>query len=290
MPDYKDIEEKRIKEAENASKAMQALVRIMQAAAYSLFLDWLAQRIETENGRIKYSAANLGKVAGVYVLFSRFFRSYQKTVIGAVLERATEIFRLNREYFSQFSDPAESVSDAAVRLALRRWGYNTATKELIPGGYLENIFSNREIARRVAATLNRAIAAKMPLAEFQKQFRAVFVGKAGAGMLESNWKTNAFDLFQRIDRAANLVYADRLGLKYAVYSGTAMDTTRPFCEARVNRVFSRPEIESWANLEFQGKPKIGYDPFMDCGGFNCRHHLSFISDEIAAVLRPEISN
>lgn len=290
MGDYRDIEKKRIDEAVRAQAALQRIVRALQASAYSMFLDWLTAKIETENGRIKYSASNLGKVAGVYTLFRRFSGAYQKTVLGAILERATNLFGLNRDYFETFAAPKESVSDSAFRLALRRWGYNTDTKEIIPGGYFDSLFNSPDTARKVAAMVNRAIAAKMPLSEFQKQFRSVFVGNPGQGMLERHWKTNSFDLFQRIDRAANLVYADRLGLSYAIYSGTVMDTTRPFCEARVNKVFSREEIADWAKVDFQGKPKIGYDPFMDCGGFNCRHHLSFISDEIAAHLRPDIAN
>lgn len=292
MPTWEDYNNRRIKEAASASLYTQALVRALQASAYSLVLDWLT-RMDVQDGRIKYSAGNLGKVAGIYLLFKRFNRAYQSTLIGAVIERAANLFGLNEAFFSaQMQRPAaaESVSTAARRSALKRWGYNTDTKQLIPGGYMESLFNNPETARRVASLANRAIGAKMPLAEFQRQFRAVFVGHPGQGMLERHWKTNSFDLFQRIDRAANLEYANRLGFGYAVYSGTIMDTTRPFCEARVNKVFSRKEIAAWARLDFQGKPAIGYDPFLDCGGFNCRHHLSFISDEIAAHLRPEIAN
>jgi hypothetical protein len=81
-----------------------------------------------------------------------------------------------------------------------------------------------------------------------------------------------------------LVYADQLGLNYAVYSGTLKDNSRQFCEDRLNLVFTRAEIAGWAKLEFSGKPKIGYDPFHDCGGHNCRHHLNFITDQIAQYL------
>jgi len=32
----------------------------------------------------------------------------------------------------------------------------------------------------------------------------------------------------------------------------------------------------------------GYDPLVDRGGYNCRHQLSFISDELAFKLRPDL--
>ena len=71
---------------------MDALVRSLQAALYGLVIDWVSGKIETVDGRMKYSASNLGKVAGLYLLFDRFSMSYQKTVLGGILDRAARIF------------------------------------------------------------------------------------------------------------------------------------------------------------------------------------------------------
>lgn len=289
MPTRSELERRRIAESEKAAAATNTVVRGLQNAAYGLVIDWLVGTIETENGRIKYTASNLGKVAGLFRAMSRWQRQYEKTMLGSVLDWAGRLFGLNSEYFEIFEPgKVESIDEAARRLTLQRWGYNVNTKELIPGGYFESLFKNPTIAQRVAGLVNQAITQKMPLAQFQKTFRQVFVGIPGQGMLERHWRTNSFDLYQRIDRTANLIYADRLGLEYAIYSGTLENDSRPFCIARVNKVFSRPEISSWKNLQFQGKPKVGYDPFVDCGGYNCRHTLSWITDEIAQHLRPEI--
>ena len=287
MPTPTDIEKRRIKEAERAAKRTSSGIRPLQDALYSLLADWMTG-LETDGGRIKYTAKNLSRVQGIYRLFARFQKRYEKTVLGSVLNWAGRILGLNRMYFETFASPAESVADAARRLTLQRWGYNVNTKQLIPGGYFEFLFNNQKVAQSVASLVNQAIAQKLPLAQFQKAFRSAFVGKPGQGMLERHWKTNSFDLYQRLDRTANLIYADRLGLDYAVYSGTLEEDSRPFCIARVNKVYSREEIKGWEKLQFQGKPKVGYDPFVDCGGFNCRHHLSWISDEIAERLKPEL--
>lgn len=290
MPDYRKLNERRISEATNSGAFMDALVRSLQAALYGLVIDWVSGKIETVDGKMKYSASNLGKVAGLYLLFDRFSKSYQKTVLGGILDRAARIFGLTKEYYDEIKPAPESVQDAARRLTLQRWGYNVNTKQLIPGGYFEKLFANEGVARNVAGLVNRAIAGQMSLADFQKQFRKVFIGRPGQGMLERYWKTNSFDLFQKIDRAANLVYADRLGLEYAIYSGTVMDTTRPWCENHVNKVFSRDEIDAWKNQSWQGKITVAYDPYLDAGGFNCRHTWSFISDTVAKHLRPDIEN
>ena len=269
---------------------MDALARSLQATFYGLLLDWVTGKIETVDGKMKYSAANLGKVAGVYLIWQRFRKQYQKTMLGGILDRAALLFGLNRDYFEdvQQKEIQESISDAARRLTLQRWGYNANTGQLIPRGYFEKLFSVEGVGRNIAGLVNRAIAGGMTPADFQKQFRKLFIGKAGQGMLERHWKTNSFDLFQKIDRAANLVYADRLGFEYAIYSGTVMDTTRPWCEQHVNRVYSRTEIEAWKNADWAGKIEVGYDPYLDAGGFNCRHHWSFISNTVAEHLRAEL--
>ena len=291
MPTLNDLTNRRIKEAEQAGKYMETIVRGLQATFYGLFVDWMTGTIEVKDGKIKYTASNLGKVVGVYRLFGKFGKQYQDTLLGGILERAANLFGLNEDYYNEIKPVPESVADAARRLALQRWGYDTVKKELIPGGYFESLFQTPDVARNVAALVNRAIGGQMSLIDFQKQFRRVFIGPgSGNGMLEKHWKTNSFDLFQKIDRAANLVYADRLGFNYAIYSGTVKDTTRPWCEAHVNKVLSREEIKAWTPLKWKGKrdPAIGYDPFLDCGDINCRHHWSFVSDTVAEHLRPEL--
>jgi hypothetical protein len=288
MPTLESLTNARINAAEKARKATAALVRDLQNAGYTAVIDWTIGAIDTDGGKIKYTASNLSKVQGLYRVFAAFQAKFKGTMLGSVLDWTSEIIGLNNDYFESFAAPAETVAETARRLTLQRWGYNTGANSIIPGGYFESLFSNQQAAQKIAQLVNQAIIQKMPLKDFQKTFKQVFVGKPGEGMLERYWATNSFDLFQRIDRTANLVYADKLGLNYAIYSGTLEEDSRPFCVTRVNKVFSRPEISKWSDLNFQGKPKIGYDPFVDCGGFNCRHHLSWISDGVAFHLRPEL--
>ena len=283
MPTLNELIKKREDEAEKARKATEAQVRLLQAVGYTALIEWVIGNIDTEDGKIVYSSKNLGTVAGIYKAFKAWQADYQGTLLGSVLNWAGRIFGANQDYFESFEDVAESIQDKARRITLQRWGYDG--KGLIPGGYFEGLFNNQVIAQKVARLMNQAILQKMPLKEFQKTFRTVFVGIPGQGMLERHWKTNSFDLYMRLDRTANLIYADELGLNWAVYSGTLEEDSRPFCISRVNKVFNRQQIAAWADLDFAGKQKIGYDPFTDLGGFNCRHHLSFISEGLAQKLK-----
>jgi len=283
MPTLNDLIQKREAEAEKAKKATEAQVRILQALGYTAVIEWAIQNLDTEEGKFKATARNLGKVSGLYRVLGDWQTKYKGSMLGTVLDWAGRIFGANEAYFDSFEDVTESITDKARRLTLQRWGYDG--EKLIPGGYFESLFNNQSIAQRTASLVNQAINQKMSLKDFQRTFKAVFVGSVGQGMLERYWKTNSFDLYMRLDRQVNLLYADELGLDWAIYSGTLEEDSRAFCIARVNKVFDRAGIEAWKGLEWQGKPKIGYDPFTDVGGHNCRHHLSFISDGLAQTLK-----
>jgi len=78
-------------------------------------------------------------------------------------------------------------------------------------------------------------------------------------------------------RAITVGKADELGLDLFVYFGPDDDVTRPFCETRVNQVFTREEIDSWDNEQ-------GLDVWIYGGGYNCRHQILPISLEDAQKL------
>lgn len=286
MPTLLDsLIKRREDKAEEAHSDTMREVGAMQAIGLLVLIEWVLANIEAgEGGAIKYSSKNLGAVSGIYRVFRDWNRDFQALLMRKIVTWTFQIGKENQTYFSFFEDKIqESDYEKAVRLTLQRWGY--ANGGIIPGSYFEVLFNNGKVAQQVARVMNQAILQQMPLADFQKLFRAVFIGAPGKGLLESHWKTNSFDLYQRIDRTINLLLAEQLGYSQAIYSGTLMLDSRPFCRERVNRVFSREKIESWANLEFAGKPKIGYNPLTDCGGYNCRHHLSWISNELADKLK-----
>ena len=64
--------------------------------------------------------------------------------------------------------------------------------------------------------------------------------------------------------------ADELGLTHYVYYGTIIRDSRDFCVEHANKVFSEEEARQLWQSEWQGKS--GSDPFLDRGGYNCRHH------------------
>lgn len=65
--------------------------------------------------------------------------------------------------------------------------------------------------------------------------------------------------------------AERAGLEHYLYYGTTVRDTRPFCRARVGKVFSAEEVKGWESLDWAGKRQ---GPILVVrGGWNCRHQL-----------------
>lgn len=64
--------------------------------------------------------------------------------------------------------------------------------------------------------------------------------------------------------------ADELGLTSYVYYGSIIRDSRDFCVEHVNQVFTEEQARELWQQDWQGKS--GSDPFLDRGGYNCRHH------------------
>lgn len=83
----------------------------------------------------------------------------------------------------------------------------------------------------------------------------------------------AHDSIMQFDGQFTKYKGDEAGITSYKYTGTSIVTTRPFCRRNLNRVFTEEEARSvWAGQSWSGKS--GSDPFVNRGGYRCRH--SFI--------------
>ena len=96
-----------------------------------------------------------------------------------------------------------------------------------------------------------------------------------------DWQNDAASTLLRSERNLEAI---SLGLNYAIFQGGLALDSSMFCQERNNLIYSRVEISKW-DRDFQMPYK--YDPFVDLGGFNCRHTLDWISDGMATVMFEE---
>lgn len=180
-----------------------------------------------------------------------------------------------------------------------------ATGALVPGGYLSQVTGDTTVARQVLTFAYQAQASGVGLNGYKDGLNALVLGNGpgqpGAlGLVQTLYK-NAGDDFARNDRALQVIAGRELGLGAYLYQGGLVESSRPFCVARNGRVFLNTEIQRFGTSKdayggysnkseglFAGKPEP-YDPWVDCGGHNCRHHLHAVPNVTALQLRLDLA-
>ncbi len=101
--------------------------------------------------------------------------------------------------------------------------------------------------------------------------------------IEGNIDTIAREYAFQYRRAQGQIIANKLDIKYFLYFGTEIETTRCFCQQRIDNIYTKEEIESWADLDWNGK-EAGTNRSniaQKLGGWRCRHDLIPASEERA---------
>jgi len=75
--------------------------------------------------------------------------------------------------------------------------------------------------------------------------------------------------------------ADELGLTSYVYYGSIIRDSRDFCVEHANQIFTEEEARALWQQDWQGKS--GSDPFLDRGGYNCRHHWQPVNPDWGTI-------
>jgi hypothetical protein len=193
----------------------------------------------------------------------------------------------------------------ALRLPLtdfltKRLGVDAAGN-IVQGGYLDLMAGNTTVRQQVLTYAYSAQASGAGLESYRQGLKTLVLGgdKPAEGLVSALYR-ESYDDFNRADRQLQAISAERLGLQAYLYNGGVIKSTRPFCLARNGKVFLDSEIQLFGTKSdaypgytnksqglFSGKPEP-YSPFVDLGGFGCRHGLSAIPPAVAMRLRPEL--
>ena len=225
--------------------------------------------------------------------FVQFVRDYHVPVIEHLSKDLLSIIESNIAYFQGQT----LIDDYIVQKlgdALRESFGFTASGEISQVGYLQDIVQDTSVKRTFGSQLIKLNPDSINK-RTAKEIKDFIAGNdEKMGIWESFYSatdsagSSIFDSYQKADRIAQNVFSDELKLNAALYVGGVISGSRKFCKDRNGKVFLRSEIASWQTLEFSGKPKTGYNPFTDLGGYRCRHHLSWILDTTAMRLDKDL--
>lgn len=225
--------------------------------------------------------------------YSQFFATFTKNYHAPLLNKMINDLRYIVEdtgnyYLEESGLKKASESMKAVETSLMTDLGISSTGSILPNSYFADVVLDTGIKRTFRAGLLK-FGTQKTMSVTDKQILEGFIkGDAkNMGLFESFYSKadrsggNIFDNYQRADRLAQDRFSTDLGIQAWLYVGGLIDTSRAFCAERNGKVFLADEIEAWKDLSFEGKPKIGYDPKIDCGGYKCRHTLSGLGNGTA---------
>lgn len=281
MPNYRDFIRDREMESERLQNKLDKMIKEIELSLLTdlsfviLGLKKTGNNIDPSRNSIP---ATQSKIKRIYAKYKKHVKTF---IVPFIVSGVYSMLDLNSKYFQsvkQFN--ANSLSVKSNNKYFQLLGYDQKNKKIRNGSWLSGLSASESSKISTMQRISSAILSGIPVQEFNKQFRHEFSTKIG---VSKHWKTHTNTMFMGIDRSAQKFYADELNLNLYLYSGTVKSNTRPFCAKRANRIYTKGEIESWAQKEWKGKIN-GADVFVVLGGYNCRHHLSAISEEIANTI------
>ena len=248
----------------------------------SVLLAALLKKMETTGGVLKSSTKNNRILSEILKTIRLFYKNQASTLSKFIKEQLTELVEITAlELGKQAKKAIDKVKYLDALLTDFGFSSTAAVNATTPLG---NLLKDDVVSKTIIATVSKAIREGSIIKDVIKKVISFFLPDKGLGIVESQiYHKGGFNLFQQQDRILSDAMAQDLGLNFAVYAGTVKDNTRDFCRQRVNKIYTKEEIKSWANLQFKGRVNP-YNPLTDCGSINCRHHYNWVSEETALRL------
>ena len=227
----------------------------------------LVSRFATDaSGRIKGPQYTLKQAQRIHAMMALEFERQYGRAVKSVVEDFGEVGKFVQKNLRDLSIPSEFTEvDQSLMLMLKDQTFEQ--------------FNNlaKEVQDELAQGIYSSLTAGQTTGELVTDIRGKLAGHKDAIGRPMAMYAGLFvqDSLMNYYRAIHLQKAKDAGLKHFLYYGDVIGTSRPFCIARVGRIFNQKQVEGWRH-RWEGKagPAMRY-----CGGFNCRHHWVAIKPE-----------
>jgi hypothetical protein len=232
--------------------------------------------LELQDGYIKQNSANRRILTVAYNKIGESFSSPTYSLaVSNYVAIIPKIDAANIQYFSAL--------DAAFEP--NKIYLKNIQKELVQtvNQYVLQDGLQSQVIQPMNQILNQNVNAGGQFSGFINQTKEYIVGTPEVESRAMSYtRTFIKDTLYTYSRTYQQAVTADLGLQYYMYSGGVMDTTRDFCEERAGNIYSKKEVESWAELEWKGKKKGTTESsiFHFAGGWNCGHQIIPVSDFI----------
>jgi len=257
-------------------------VEIAQKKLFPQIVDILRQLTVDSAGNLVLNSTNLALASDVKQLVQQILSDSE--YITAVSEYAKQMGEQAKVSNDLFAKTFDDFTPRPVSQQLLRTTQRNAVDLLV------NAIGNQRFADVVRENIETAISSNAGFTETVKQLQTIVTGdeEVDGKLLQYN-KQIAHDTFAIADRNYTSAVSEELEAEWFFYSGSEIETTRPFCDARHNQYFYYKEIEDWPTSNYNGggvkagewAGKIpGTNPstiYSYAGGYNCRHSIIPVS-------------
>jgi len=266
-----------LKELEKEAKRLQVIL-------YEEMLEGIMDNFDIDKGFV-ISEKNYYTIAVVDKIVDKYSKKHERKILQEIADKILETIQINKEQFADLGVSKAILNRGATRAGIIEARLGLRNGNLVFGGWLDSLSQNMQIKEQLRTYVTDAITNETPINQFTKGLKTIVRGdKTATGIKERYFRQNVHDAIFQSDRFVKKQFAEAAGMKYFVYFGGVIKTTRDFCRARAGKVFSEEEAEAWRDMDWQGKSDP-YEPLIDMGGYNCRHSPQYISDEEAEEMR-----
>jgi hypothetical protein len=302
MPDFSDI----LKSIDKAINRFNDKIPSTQEKMLSGIQDEL-KRLDTSNGRIKTTVANLKIIQSIKNKLTRLIvtSEYLKDVKDFVAE-FNNITKLQNEYWQSVED---KFTPSPLLREIRKQSISDTVKNLTSSGI------GAAVSDQIATILRTNITAGGSYAKLTEQLREKILNTKTEGALSKYAKQITIDSLNQYTAQYNQSVSSDLGFEWYAYQGSEIMTSRPFCQSMVenNRYFHISQVPNLLKgLDAQGnrlkyidnktneeKKVLIYDKtglpygfiagtnpdnfFINRGGYGCGHQARPVSESIVPV-------
>lgn len=225
--------------------------------------DILTRLPTTKDGKI--ARMDLSRLRATRKQISREFAGYNETI-----EEATRFNKVEKAIKGRLKEIDLSFTQTDRSLL----------KVLSDSSYRELAALGEEYIEKVNGAMFRGMVGGSTKKAIQKEITQLLEGGTDirGRSLASHAKTITNTRYMEADAAMTIRAAENIGSDKFRYQGSLIKDSRPWCVEHAGKIFTKEEIEGWANSSWAGK-KEG-NPFITRGGWNCRHYfIPVIEDE-----------
>lgn len=266
---------------------LQLVVKNSQVRFYDRLISEIFDKLNLDDtGNILNTSKNRKALNTIDAIFEQFVGKDALAVVREVVDSVDQLITFNVRYFAELDKTPLPDFDVKIRQQMSEW-LGIDKGKIKANGYIDRLVKDNTVRKQVKDLTLKNVVTRSGMAETKKSLEALVKGNGEAlGAIEKNLGGLVYDTISVTDRIIGLEYANGKGYECAIYEGGLIKTSRKFCIERNGKVFHKSEIEQFNPTA--AKPP-DYNPFIDLGGYRCRHHFNWISNALALRLRPDIS-